>query len=814
MSRKTKNPITTISIGGGCPNRCSFCSSWSRKPMAMDELISAVSVAVGEGARQLYFDRGELTFHPQLSKVLRFLAGLDLPWSMATNGRLFSLEKNVSLFQQAGLVLAEVSLHGPREVHDDVTGVASFDQTCQGIRNLVAGRVPVRISIALTPELLACEDMEPFAAVIASLGVQELHLVPVPALQERNPMRMPLRSVADWLDRFRAKLPGNDIRLAGIPLCVPGKEFGAIASKTDRSPLWPCQTCSRLGDCPGFNPAHWEIGDEDWLIPESASAPGHLTYRRTGRIKAFDVAHCPIKSHSLKIPVSSRGAMMAGGDFFQTYRLENRNSLDSVVLHARLVHRESYHCDADRRCTALELHTSCVSCPRAHECPGVLQRVEAGDGEAQADVPENSPAPRALHRMDELVQLASTEDVELSEPVREIWLLEKKAIMPRRPFPVDPPVLLEALRRRGVVPIRLPVMRRTPDGALRTTVAGKFRVVVAAKERIESPFLRMNHMGVSMQVTESCMCRCVMCNGVGHFKIPFVPLSEVLSRLEQFALAGYRRMDFFGGEVTLRRDLFDLVRHAVWFGMESMFITTGYYLSPSYVKRLVEAGLDRIVVSIDGSRPEIHDGIRQLPGLWKKAVRALRVMSREKRLEAFSSTVILTENLEDLPDLIRLSGRLGIRQHVFFLPVSGTLLSTIPRWPTPLQTDELFDRIIPLMEAEAEAAGVSIDFRPEFRSWPVDNSTARNLISSGTYNFHSTVGQICRAPGRNLFVTVDGAVYPCDMPSIFGKDQVLGNLKETDLFAILSSPRLEDFSHSAGHFAGCRMCSGRYEAME
>jgi radical SAM protein with 4Fe4S-binding SPASM domain len=310
------------------------------------------------------------------------------------------------------------------------------------------------------------------------------------------------------------------------------------------------------------------------------------------------------------------------------------------------------------------------------------------------------------------------------------------------------------------------------------------------------------------------MCRCLMCNLVGFFRRPHAPLREVLRTMEEAALVGVEVLDIFGGEVTLRRDLFELVRHARWLGLQCMFITTGYYLTPAYVRRLERAGVNRIVVSIDGSRPEIHDAIRQLPGMHVRAVRALKALAAAGGIETFASTVILEQNLHDLPDLVRLSGRLGIRGHEFFLPISGPVASTVPRWPTRPQAVELFARIVPAVEREARRWGVSVDFRPEFRVWPVPRAAAAALVSSGCYNTHHPDPRSrCRAAGWNLFVTVTGDVYPCDMPSLIRKGGALGNLRDASLLDIVTSTAMADFDREAGHRPGCRMCVGRYEAV-
>ncbi|MBI5499284.1 MAG: radical SAM protein [Deltaproteobacteria bacterium] len=503
------------------------------------------------------------------------------------------------------------------------------------------------------------------------------------------------------------------------------------------------------------------------------------------RLVAFDVADCPWRKPGRRpLRGPDHVVTMAGGPA-RLWRLAGR-AATPVLLHAKLAHGQVWLAAGGQHPAPLGLAAPCEGCHRLHECAACFVPFEPDGGRS---------GPRGLDR-----------PAGIAVPVREVWLLDEGAAMPRRPDPGEPVEVLRALRGRGFVPVRYEL----PSEGRR----GGFRAAVVAAEGAQSGLAAVRHEGMSLQVTESCMCRCLMCNLVGYFKRPHMPLREVLRTMEEAGLLGVRMLDVFGGEVTLRRDIFELVRHARWLGMGCMFITTGYYVTPAYARKLREAGVSRIVVSIDGSRAEIHDSIRQLPGMFDRAVRALRALAATKGIEAFASTVILEQNLHDLVDLVRLSGRLGIRFHEFFLPISGPVASTLPRWPSRGRARELLETIVPAIEREAARRGVHVDFRPEFRSWDVSREAAIGLISSGCYNTRqASRASRCLAAGWNLFVTVNGDVYPCDMPSLIRKGGGLGNLHDATLLDVVTSSAMARFEREAGRHGGCRMCVGRYEAV-
>lgn len=727
-----------IHVGGRCNNNCAFCAANLGRPSRSGAEIGADCVAAARrGAAALDVGGGELTAHPEVRGILRVLKRIRLPWSLDTNGRLFSADGVAAAFAGAGMGEARVSVHGPEGIHDALSGVAgSHAQAAAGIAALRAEGVRVGVSTVLTLPLVRGCAPEAFAAEVAALGVRELTCRPVclePELDDRWDELVPdLASLLAWAAGLTRAFDGT-VRVHGI---------------------------------------------DEALLPEV----GHLRFRPGEPVEGFDVESCAFRARTRAPPSGIDGLIERDGDAYRLWHLETP-APEPMQLAARLNHGQVWRAREAGAPVPLALSPRCGECHRLHECPAVYERA----GDATPPV----PAPR---------------EGEVELLTREIWLVDRGAEPPARPAPLEPAAVLRALREDGLVPLSY----EQPSSERRQP----FRARLAPRDEVDDPLARVRHQGVSLQVTESCMCRCVMCNLANYYKTPLMPLPRILRTLEEAALLGVRLADLFGGEVTLRKDLFQLVRTVRWLGMECMFITTGYYLTPEMVDRLADAGADRIVVSIDGSRPEIHDGIRRLPGIFERAVAALRALADAGALEAFASTVILSENLWDLPDLVRQSARLGITKHEFFLPISGPVSSTVPRWPTPDEMESLLDEILPEMEEVARETGVEIDFRPELRKWTLPREEMIGMISSGVYNLHAhDPASRCQAPGFNLFVTVNGNVYPCDMPALFHRDAALGNVGESSLLEVVTSDAMRAFTARAGHHEGCRMCVGRYEAL-
>jgi len=130
-----------------------------------------------------------------------------------------------------------------------------------------------------------------------------------------------------------------------------------------------------------------------------------------------------------------------------------------------------------------------------------------------------------------------------------------------------------------------------------------------------------------ISVTDRCNFRCVYCMPKEIFgdDYPFLPKRELLTfeeihRLARlFASLGVRKIRLTGGEPLLRRDLDELVRMlAAVEGIEDIALTTNGLLLREYGRKLYEAGLRRVNISLDALDPEIFGrmngrGIRPEP---------------------------------------------------------------------------------------------------------------------------------------------------------------------------------------------------------
>ena len=100
-----------------------------------------------------------------------------------------------------------------------------------------------------------------------------------------------------------------------------------------------------------------------------------------------------------------------------------------------------------------------------------------------------------------------------------------------------------------------------------------------------------------------CNLACGYCNEYDQVSKP-VPLEVMQRRLDKLAELGTSVVTISGGEPMMHPQLDEIVRYIRSHGMIAGLISNGYYFTPDRIKRLNEAGLDALQISIDNVEPD------------------------------------------------------------------------------------------------------------------------------------------------------------------------------------------------------------------
>jgi len=127
---------------------------------------------------------------------------------------------------------------------------------------------------------------------------------------------------------------------------------------------------------------------------------------------------------------------------------------------------------------------------------------------------------------------------------------------------------------------------------------------------------------------------------------------------------------FSGGEPLMREDLFDLAAYAVTKGIRCVLSTNGTLVTPEVAKRIKEAGLSYVGVSLDGVGAT-HDKIRGKKGAFEQALQGIRYC-QDAGIAVGLRFTVHAMNVDEVPGIFDLAEEEGIpRICVYHLAYAG-----------------------------------------------------------------------------------------------------------------------------------------------
>lgn len=300
---------------------------------------------------------------------------------------------------------------------------------------------------------------------------------------------------------------------------------------------------------------------------------------------------------------------------------------------------------------------------------------------------------------------------------------------------------------------------------------------------------------VVWEVTLACDLQCVHCGSrAGRRRPDELSTSECLALVDSLAALGVREISLIGGEAYLRQDLPEIVRAIKARGIYCGIQTGGRNLSDTRLRKLVNAGLDGLGVSLDGLAP-LHDQLRGVSGSFQSAVSALRKASAAG-LRTSVNTQIGKDTAADLPALLHCISAVGARQWQLQLTVPmGNAADNDQLVMQPYQLAELMSTVAALY-LEGIDLGVLI-------------IVGNNLGFFGPYEYllrglgdETIYWTGCKAGRLVLAIEADGTVKGC--PSLSTQAYAGGNVRKLPVEQLWTSLRTP--SHSQDLWGFCASC--------
>lgn len=173
-----------IKLGYSCNNNCIHCVIADQKEAAIksrgnydrstEEYMKELYDSRRRGCTSVTFTGGEPLIRKDLMTLLRYAKNLGYHINMQTNGRAFYYTDFTEKICSIGTINYVVALHGhTKELHESITRSDGFNQTVEGIKNLIALKQKVRGKLVISKKNY--KFLPEIADFFINLGVKKMN---------------------------------------------------------------------------------------------------------------------------------------------------------------------------------------------------------------------------------------------------------------------------------------------------------------------------------------------------------------------------------------------------------------------------------------------------------------------------------------------------------------------------------------------------------------------------------------------------------------------------------------------------------------
>jgi len=325
------------------------------------------------------------------------------------------------------------------------------------------------------------------------------------------------------------------------------------------------------------------------------------------------------------------------------------------------------------------------------------------------------------------------------------------------------------------------------------------------------------------ETTAGCNLRCIHCRriDVADKLVPEdLTTAESKQLIDQIVAFCNPILILSGGEPLIRPDIFEIAEYGVARGLRVALATNGTLIDEPIAQRIVDVGIRRVAVSLDGATAETHDTFRTLPGSFAQALEGIDHLRRQG-MSVQINTTVARHNVDELPQILELALSLGADAlHIFLLvPVGCGVEIADEQMISPRQYEEVLNWFYDkdqegLLELKATCAPhyfriVRQRTAAEKRQAP-PSQKRRQVVGAAASSDLYAMTKGCLAGTGVCFISHKGEVFPCGyLPLSAGnvRQQPLQEIWEgAKIFNELRDPEL--LQGKCGRCQFKRVCGG------
>ncbi|MBE7703330.1 MAG: radical SAM protein [Cyanobacteria bacterium SIG28] len=315
-----------------------------------------------------------------------------------------------------------------------------------------------------------------------------------------------------------------------------------------------------------------------------------------------------------------------------------------------------------------------------------------------------------------------------------------------------------------------------------------------------------------LELTYRCNLQCPYCYVGKERDKQELSLQEWKNVIDQIPFYGI--VTLVGGEPLIRKDFIDIFAYTskkVW--NKTHVVSNGILINDEIIKAFIKYKLLLLSVSLDGYG-ENHNKNRGKEGIFDKIISNLENLKAQKPRQMVDiKTIVLENNLDDLPKLYKLCDKMGFE----FLSISflrnnswkqNSVLqeSFIPEFNENYPIKQYFD-MEHFKEVYKEISSfkskTKLRFSPKFEYLDSPLDGIEKFFQHDENTLTTDIYYPCTYPYNNMMINPEGFVYPC-------LSMKIGNVKDKSLKDLFNNPKYccfrKNLKANGGTFGACQLC--------
>lgn len=329
--------------------------------------------------------------------------------------------------------------------------------------------------------------------------------------------------------------------------------------------------------------------------------------------------------------------------------------------------------------------------------------------------------------------------------------------------------------------------------------------------QVHAPFL------IVWNFTYKCNLKCKHCySDSGNRSTLELSTEDAMKVVDQIAEFGVTSLAFSGGEPLMRKDFFEVARHAIESGLYVSLATNGTLLNEENVRKLKEIGVHYVEVSLDGANAKTHDYFRGKDGAFEQTLQGLK-NCMDKNICTCIAITGTKNNLKEIPSVLEMAENMGIDRFTLFNFVpTGRGKEIVEADPSPEEREELLrffnsklseDHKIAILSTTPQLARVALQCHSPTQDdiiMPLAHMEAAK-VSKRAKALADFIGG-CGAGRFYCAISPEGNLQPCVFMPL-----IVGNLKTEQIADIwFNSQVFKDLRDREKLKGRCSKCEYKY----